>query len=213
MKNTNSIIIENLKDLVNDNLPGFKAQQKMSPTNRNHTTKNHNPKDAVNSSVLVLLYQKNNELYIPFIQRTSGKVKHSGQISFPGGKCEPTDADYTATALRETQEELGITTKNITPIGNLTELYIPVSNFMVYPVLAYTEIVPQFKANPSEVENIIEMPVKQLLHDSNVDEFSFTANGFFVTAPYFKAKGHKIWGATAMILSELKELLSNLNTL
>ncbi len=214
MKNTNSaILIENLKDLVNGNLPGLAAQQKMSPTNRNHTTKNHNPKEAIDSSVLVLLYSKNNELYIPFIQRTSGKGKHSGQISFPGGKCEPTDADYTATALRETQEELGITTKNITIIGNLTELYIPVSNFMVYPVLAYIETIPPFNASPSEVENIIEMPVKQLLHDSNIDEFSFTTNGFFVTAPYFKAKGHKIWGATAMILSELKELLDNLNLL
>ncbi len=200
-------LIENLQDMVNNNLPGFEAQKKMSPSNRNHISKKHNASHAVDSSVLLLLYPKNNQLYIPFIQRTSGKIKHSGQISFPGGKCEPYDANYIATALRETHEELGIEPENITIIGNLTKLYIPVSNFMVYPILAYTKTAPKFQANPEEVAEIIEMPVAQLLHDSNVDEFSFTNDGFFVTAPYFKAKEHKIWGATAMILSELKALL------
>ncbi len=204
------IIIENIKREIQAELPGFKAQKKMSPSNRHHSLKQHDEKEAIDSSVLILLYEKNNQLYIPFIQRTSGNIKHSGQISFPGGKCEPTDTDYHATALRETYEELGIDSNQITIIGDLTKLYIPVSNFMVYPVLAYTKTAPTFQPNMAEVASVIEMPVAQLLDQNNIGEFSFTANGFFITAPYFDAKGHKIWGATAMILSELKAILDQL---
>ncbi len=203
--NLHNIILQ-LQKAVNQ-LPGEEAQKKMSPSNRNHTSIQYDSNSAKESSVLLLLYEKDNKLYLPFIQRTSGKIKHSGQISFPGGKCEPSDADYTATALRETFEELGVNPKTVTIIGELTKLYIPVSNFMVYPILAYTTTKPQFKANPKEVESIIEMPVAELLHDNNIDEFSFSTNGFFITAPYFKAQGHRIWGATAMILSELKAML------
>lgn len=196
-----------LQAIIEKGLPGFEAQKKMSPSIREHILNPHDKKLAKDSGVLLLLYRKNNRIYIPFILRTTGKIKHSGQISFPGGKCELSDADYTATALRETYEELGVDPHKVNIIGRLTELYIPVSNFMVHPIIGYTDMPPKFCPNPSEVANIIEVPVNELLHDSNIDKFNFTTNGFNVTAPYFNGKGHKIWGATAMILSELKELL------
>ncbi|WP_421920830.1 NUDIX hydrolase [Marinifilum sp.] len=191
---------------LNKGLPGFGAQKIMSPSIREHALKKSDPSIAMDSSVLLLFYPKNGQLYLPFIKRTSGNTSHSGQISLPGGKYEESDTNRTVTAIRETNEELGVDCKKIKILGFLTELYIPVSNFMVLPVLGYCKQRPKFKMNPFEVEEVIEMPVSELLSEDNISEFSFTANKLAINAPYFDANGHKIWGATAMILSELREL-------
>ena len=195
-----------LDNELNKGLPGFDAQKIMSPSIREHALKKSDPAVARDSSVLLLFYPKNGQLYIPFMKRTSGNTSHSGQISLPGGKYEESDSNRTVTAIRETNEELGVDCKKIKILGFLTELYIPVSDFMVLPVLGYCEKRPDFKLNPFEVEEVIEMPVQQLLTADNISEFSFTKNNFTIHAPYFNAKGHKVWGATAMILSELREL-------
>jgi len=195
-----------LNDELNKGLPGFDAQNLMSPSIRDHALKKSDPAIARDSSVLLLFYPKNGQLYLPFIKRTTGNTSHSGQISLPGGKCEESDANRTITAIRETNEELGVDCKKIKILGFLTELYIPVSNFMVLPVLGYCEKRPNFKLNEFEVEHVIEMSVSQLLSKENISEFTFDKNGFKIFAPYFQAQEHKIWGATAMILSELREL-------
>jgi 8-oxo-dGTP pyrophosphatase MutT (NUDIX family) len=197
---------ERLNNELNNGLPGFDAQKIMSPSIREHALKTSDPAIARDSSVLLLFYPKNGQLYLPFIKRTTGNTSHSGQISLPGGKYEESDENRTVTAIRETNEELGVDCKKIKILGYLTELYIPVSNFMVLPVLGFCEKRPDFKMNQFEVEEVIEMPVSELLAESNKDEFSFDKNGFTIHAPYFNAKGHKVWGATAMILSELREI-------
>jgi len=195
-----------LNDDLNNGLPGFEAQKLMSPSIRDHALKTSNPSIARDSSVLLLFYLKNGQLHLPFIKRTTGNTNHSGQISLPGGKYEESDANRTITAVRETNEELGVDCKKIKILGFLTELYIPVSNFMVLPVLGYCEKRPDFKLNEFEVEEIIEIPVTQLLAEENISEFTIEKNGFKIHAPYFPANEHKIWGATAMILSELREI-------
>jgi 8-oxo-dGTP pyrophosphatase MutT (NUDIX family) len=195
-----------LNDELNNGLPGFEAQKLMSPSIRDHALKTSNPSIARDSSVLLLFYLKEGQLFLPFIKRTTGNTNHSGQISFPGGKYEESDANRTITAIRETNEELGVDCKIIKILGFLTELYVPVSNFMVLPVLGYCEKRPDFKLNEFEVEEIIEMPVAQLFEEDNINEFIIEQNGFKIHAPYFPAKEHKIWGATAMILSELREI-------
>lgn len=191
---------------LNNGLPGFAAQKIMSPSIRDHALKTSDPTIAKDSSVLLLFYPKNGQLYLPFMKRTTGNTSHSGQISLPGGKYEESDENRTITAIRETNEELGVECKKIKILGFLTELYIPVSNFMVLPVLGYCEKRPDFKLSEFEVEEIIEMPVSQLFADENIGEYTIKKNGIDIIAPYFNAKGHKIWGATAMILSELREI-------
>lgn len=198
--------IKTLNAELNNGLPGFDAQKIMSPSIRDHALKTSDPSIARDSSVLLLFYLKNGQLYLPFIKRTTGNTNHSGQISLPGGKYEESDENRTITAIRETNEELGVECKKIKILGFLTELYIPVSNFMVLPVLGYCEQRPDFNLNEFEVEKIIEMPVAQLLAKDNISEYTIKKNGFTILAPYFDAKGHKIWGATAMILSELREI-------
>ena len=196
-----------LNNELNKGLPGLDAQKIMSPSIREHALKTSDPSIARDSSVLLLFYLKNGQLHLPFIKRTTGNTNHSGQISLPGGKYEESDANRTITAVRETNEELGVECEKIKILGFLTELYIPVSNFMVLPVLGYCEKRPDFTLSEFEVEEIIEMPVDQLLDEKNTSEFTMEKNGFEIHAPYFKAKEHKIWGATAMILSELREVL------
>ncbi|MGQ1911143.1 NUDIX hydrolase [Marinifilum sp. RC60d5] len=188
-------------------LPGFDAQKIMAPSLRENALKESNQSIAKDSSVLLLFYPKNGQLYLPFIKRTIGSTNHSGQISLPGGKYEKYDSDRTITAIRETNEELGVDSKKINILGLLTELYIPISNFMVLPVLGYCTQKPDFKISKFEVEELIEMPVLELLSQENVFNFSFKKKNITITAPYFDAKGHKVWGATAMILSEIRAIL------
>ncbi|WP_372755600.1 CoA pyrophosphatase [Labilibaculum sp.] len=196
-----------LNDELNIGLPGFEAQKLMSPSSREQALLKSDPSKARDSSVLLLFYPKEGQLHLPFIKRTTGNTNHSGQMSFPGGKYEESDANRTITAIRETNEELGVECEKINILGFLTELYIPVSNFMVLPVLAYSDERPSFTLSEFEVEELIEMPLTELLQKDNISEFIINKNGHRIAAPFFHAKGHKIWGATAMILSELREIL------
>jgi len=199
-----------IEDLIKEfqkGLPGSEAQQKMSPSIRNHSDEKNDPRLARDSSVLILFYQKGEKLYFPLIERTNGNHKHSGQISLPGGKYELSDKNLVETAIRETEEELGLLGEKIHIIGPITGLYIPISNFQVQPILAYYDDLPQFKADSFEVNQIIETEIQELFNKKNKHEEIIHKNGFEIKAPYYDVKGHKLWGATAMIVSELEELL------
>jgi len=192
-------------------LPGFEAQQKMSPSLRDHSNKENDPNLARDSSVLILFYQKGDQLFFPLIKRSIGDIRHSGQISLPGGKFELSDKNLVDTAIRETEEELGLLGDKIHIIGPITGLYIPVSNFQVQPIVAYYDGLPNFKADPFEVNQIIETNISELFKVDNKHEEILHKNGFEIKAPYYNVKGHKLWGATAMIISELEELLKRAN--
>lgn len=202
--------IEKLKHLLEGPLPGEPAHELMSPSVRHTGTRMPDSSRARLSSVLILFFPKEGQWFMPFIQRPVYDGVHSGQISFPGGKCEESDLDYCATALRETHEEIGIDPANIEVLGELTPLYIPNSNFYVYPQVGWMKHEPVFIPDPTEVDEVIEVPVDVLLKVENVRRFSKEINGISLTAPYFDADGRRIWGATAMMLSEMLELLRRL---
>lgn len=168
------------------------------------------PADARPSGVLALLFPKDGQLRVLLIERTKDGHAHSGQISFPGGKQEPEDAGLRATALREAQEEVGLQPDAVEVLGALTPLYIPVSNFHVYPFIAYAETAPEYLLSEHEVARILEVPLEMLFHadrKATVKVYPGSLKGLSMTVPAYKLQDETIiWGATAMMLSELEEL-------
>ncbi len=199
--------IQLIRSLLKTELPGEKAQLKMAPSNRSSAHTIFNKNKLRNSGVLLMLYLKNGKLHIPFILRPIYNGAHSGQIGLPGGKAEPFDANMQETAIRETYEEIGITKNKIDILGALTPLFIPHSNFNVFPFVGYCKQEPFFSPDPIEVAKIIEAPLKHLIKPSTIQTFENTIHGEHIIAPYFNVNDHQIWGATAMIISEFKELL------
>ena len=191
--------------------PGLTAQLKMAPPQRFGTkdTLLEVPKDAKKAAVMMLLYpDQNDRINFCLIQRTTYDGKHSGQISFPGGKKEDGDRDFWATALRESQEEVGVDPASIQLITDLSTTYIPPSNFYVYPYLAYTDKQPDFVAEEGEVDHVIEVPLTDLLGEAAMQEGPITASyASKVVVPMFVFGEYRVWGATAMILSEAREII------
>jgi len=169
------------------------------------------PTDARRASVLALLYPIKAQLHLLYIQRTSPKRdRHAGQISFPGGSVEAHDVDAAATALRETEEEVGIPRDTVEVFGGLTQLYIPVSNFLVDPFVGYLPERPTFVLQESEVARVLELPLADFL-TVNARQVGprKLANGFSLPdVPYWAVAGEEVWGATSMITAELLESLT-----
>jgi 8-oxo-dGTP pyrophosphatase MutT (NUDIX family) len=196
-------LIQKIEKSLQNELPGRAAQFKM--TNISRTLDDIVPSDAKLAGVKLLLFPKQDKLHLSFIQRTAKNPNdpHSGQISFPGGKLEPNDESLLACALRETEEEVGVLPSKIKVLGALTQLYIPVSNFDVYPFVGFLEEEPLFKLQESEVKSVITLPIDHFLNPENLDSTDITVRNFTMkNVPYFKAENNKIWGATAMILNE-----------
>jgi 8-oxo-dGTP pyrophosphatase MutT (NUDIX family) len=157
--------------------------------------------------VLILLYLKEEEWYLVLMKRTEYPGVHSKQVSLPGGLHEPTDPDLSSTALRETHEETGISHENVRLLGQLSKLEIPVSGIEVSPFIGYYQGVPEFNHEPGEVSYLIEVPLRELRDPENIMEDLRTIHCKLVKVPYYALQGEKVWGATAMILSEFTEIL------
>jgi len=204
---------ETLKKRLKIRLPGQDAQKAMMPDAGSLINRFSIDikKRANEGAVLILLYKKNGEIYFPLTQRHEYDGAHSGQISFPGGKVENTDRSVVQTALRETEEEIGVPQSSIKIIGRLTDLFIIASNFNVRPVIGFVDVAPNFLIDNREVAHVIEIPISQLLNDSLLKEKEIVfKNKYSLTAPYFDFDGHHVWGATAMMLAEFKEVLKSL---
>lgn len=196
-----------------NNLPGIRAQLLMMPMHRLRKIYDNLDliTDAKLSSVLILFYPHEGKVYIPLTKRHDYKGTHGGQISLPGGKEEENDKNRIETALREAEEEIGIVASSVKVIGALSEIYIPPSNFKVLPVLGYVNERPQFKREEFEVEQIIETPLDNLLDVQNHKTKDIPVRDMTLKAvPYFDVDNHVVWGATAMILSELVYILQEL---
>ncbi len=209
-----TMLIKNLEQaLLHSSLPGVVAQTRMGYVKQQIIT--NVPTTAVPASVMILFYEKEEQWYLPLIQRTSNNPndRHSGQISLPGGRYDSTDIDFEWTARREVEEEIGVKAQAIQVIGQLSSLYIPISNFLVYPFVGYLTSQPHFQLQASEVSNLIETPLSLLLDKNNVKYIDIrAANGFQLKdVPHFDVKGNLVWGATAMILGELLALLEQIN--
>jgi 8-oxo-dGTP pyrophosphatase MutT (NUDIX family) len=193
-----------IKVQLSRQLPGIEAQMKMAPViGGDLNLKVPRSKAAV----LVLLYLQDSRMHTILIKRTEYTGPHSGQISLPGGKFEPEDYDLLATSLRETAEETGINPADIAMIGRLTTLYIRSSNFEVHPFVGCLEKKSIFMPDPKEVEYLIETDLTILKDDKTRKTKTITIGKHTVEVPYYDYKGNHIWGATAMMLSELLEVL------
>ena len=188
--------------------PGLKAQLKMITRPRpGNKTYQEAEDSSLKAGVLILIYPRMKRLHLVLTKRTADVLFHQGQISFPGGRQDKGES-LQQTALREAQEELKIEPHKIRILGELTPLYIPPSNYCIYPIVATTYSRPSFQLSRQEVAEVIEVPLDHLLDPQNIRREFWTIRGNEVEVPFYLYKGHKIWGATAMVLAELVEILT-----
>ena len=202
--------LEKLQQEIEKGLPGENAHLKMSPLNRGVSSiAIQNNTSYRESAIAVILFPKGESIECILIQRQIYEGKHSGQISFPGGKKEENDIHIEFTARRETQEEIGIPIDNGLLICELTSVYIPVSDFLVKPFLYFHEEIPQLIPNEREVAEIFTFKLEELLNEESYSTMSIEITKGIIkkNIPCFNLKEKKVWGATALILNELREIL------
>lgn len=198
-----------LQQKLSQPLPGHAAQSMMTSRARISTEEylQQNPNHR-NSAVLMLLFPLNGTIYTALIRRPSYEGMHSGQLALPGGKKEDTDKTVLHTAIRETEEEVGIKIPEENILGKLTPVYIPVSNFLVNPFVGKLNERPQWMPDKHEVESVLEFPLDYLFqHELKERRRISIGKNMFIDAPCYMIDGQVLWGATAMMFAELEALL------
>ncbi|TVZ27604.1 8-oxo-dGTP pyrophosphatase MutT (NUDIX family) [Gillisia sp. Hel_I_86] len=200
--------ISNLKNLE---LPGVEAQHKLAPLLRlkELARTDINAKKPSKAGVMAVFYPNKDEITnLVLILRKTYKGVHSNQVGFPGGRVENFDKNLKYTALRETEEEVGIPQSEVRVLKKLTKLYIPPSNFWVHPYVGLIDRTPELVPQESEVEKILEVDLEDFMDERNlISQELSTSYAKNIQVPAFSLNGHVVWGATAMMLSELKDLL------
>ncbi len=199
---------EEIREKLSQSLPGAEAWKKMTPSTRSLQTPTEETLfKAQKGAVLLLLYPFLDEPHLVLIKRQEYPGVHSGQISFPGGKIELADESPQSAALREANEETGIAISEVEVLGTLSNLFIPPSNFWVHPFVGRALKRPNFLADPNEVAQIIEVPVRHFTEPENQKLGKITIReNLKMEVPYYEYEGHKIWGATAIMLSEFSSM-------
>lgn len=204
MENIRSVI---KKCLSKNELPGIKSHQKLVPAFRPKGIPNA---ATVNAGVLILIYPDlSGVYYIVFMKRQQYIGAHSAQISFPGGKYEEKDLNLATTAIRECHEEIGINAQSVELLGELSLLYIPISNYLVHPFIGFTAKTPHFHIDKNEVDYLIEFPLFQALQ-LPIKQTELLYGKSQSPVPYFDINNEIVWGATAMILSEFIDVLKEI---
>lgn len=162
------------------------------------------------AGVLLLLYPQAGELWLPLTVRSSDLPLHRGEVSLPGGRVDPGDDGPMGAALREAHEEVGIDPAAVTILGTLASFYIPPSNHLLTPVVGYALQAPQLRPEPREVAAVFSVPLRQLLDPATIVYEQREWRGMAIDVPYFALEGYKVWGATALLLSELLARLRRL---
>ncbi len=192
-------------------MPGEASHFKLEPEVRRQLRQSRvkNFENAKRAAVLALFFPAGDQTTrLLLILRKKYPGIHSNQVGFPGGKVEETDKDLIETAKRETHEEVGVDPSSIEIVRSLSEVYIPPSNFLVQPFLGLRDIPASFVKDTKEVETIIEVKLADLMHPNHLTEQRLsTSYAQQIVVPAFKLNGYTVWGATAMMLSEIKDLL------
>jgi 8-oxo-dGTP pyrophosphatase MutT (NUDIX family) len=195
---------KDLQKVLARELPGEIAQLQMAPQVRKFPATGTPFREA---AVLIMLYPRDGQIFFPLIKRTESGGPHSGQVSFPGGMAEPGDKSLEQTALRETREEIGIPERDVSVLGRLSSLHIPVSNYLVHPFIGMLHAEPVFHTDTSEVSFVIEVSLAELLLPSTCCQEKRNIDGKEIVIPYYNVGGQKVWGATAMILAEFLAII------
>lgn len=200
-------VIQKLIAELDRQLPGDEAHLEMTPYRKGY--RENIPEDARLSAVMLNLHQTVDGCSVLLIKRPAYDGVHSGQVSFPGGRKEPHDTDDWKAAVRENEEETGITEKSIHRLGSLSQIYIPPSRSLVFPFVVYSDPIPPMKMDPREVDYSFYLPIEALM-DAQVHQLTdirLREGLVLKDAPCFQYKGEIIWGATCAILNELKWIL------
>ena len=200
------LTFETIRKAISLPLPGRPAQLKMSTQPRPGDRLPFDESKFKDGAVLIITYPIEDKLHLALTKRTQSVASHKGHISFPGGARE-SDETLLQTALRETEEEIGVNLPEDTVIGTLSVLYVPISGYRITPFVTIAEERPRFRPDPSEVEKIIEVPLCLFLNEESITREWQTHQNRKMLVPFYRHGNHKIWGATAMILSEFAELL------
>ncbi len=200
--------IKKLKSRLRNPLPGNEAHLTMMVKWKSNYIKNIPKKKSIPAAVMILLHYRSKNWHFFLTERTQEVRHHKGQISFPGGIKEKYES-LPNTAIRETEEEIGINGSDIKLIGSLTPLHVLNSNFLISPYIGYLEVCPTLKVQKKEVENVFSIPIKKLILDKNQKVKNQKINGKKAVVPYFHLNDQIVWGATSAILSELKILIKD----
>ncbi len=194
------------------NLPGEIAHKDMIPYRLTASEALKNPMKYRLSAVLILLYFENGEPHFILTERQDYAGKHSGQISLPGGKVEERDQNTAETALRETEEEIGVRSESVELLGQLTEVFVPVSQFLIHPYLGYSPRLPSIIPDVREVKTVLHCTIGELVNEENriLTKFKTSTGIWMKDVPAFVIQEKIVWGATAIILNEFKHLLKRL---
>lgn len=206
---TTPAILHQIKDaLALADFDGTTAHRLMAPVPRLNRRPPDTPGRARLGGVLLLLYEREGRPHLLLTRRRDDLQSHAGQVSFPGGRKEGSET-LLAAALRETFEEVGVEPDSVTVVGELTPLYIFPSDYEVHPFVAcYSNGgTPVFSPNANEVSQIIEAPLSLLMDPATVKKEMWTIRGYELLVPFFAVQEHKVWGATAMMISEFVERL------
>lgn len=188
-------------------LPGLEAQLKLAPPGRSNLER-HSTRSPKKAAVVCLLYpDKDHQMHFCLIKRAPYPGVHSDQVGFPGGQLDASDSSLWAAALRELHEELGLISNNVSQIKTLSPLYIPPSNFWVQPFLGVYHTTPIWIPDVSEVSKVIEVPLHRFVYESNIITTQVNSSkGVLESVPAYPIEGFDVWGATAMMLAEVKAL-------
>jgi len=202
---------DNLKARLRLPLPGQSSQMKMVPEARRKEIEHSSDHGhARKAAVLICFFPVDNDIRLVMIRRNEYDGVHSGQISFPGGRNEESDPDMVYTALREAEEETNILINQVEVLGEITPVYIPPSNFIVNAVIGWAEEKPRLIPDPTEVSEILTMSVDELRNPANLQHRNIPHREFkLIDVPCFYIQEHIIWGATAMILMEVVDLIGS----
>ncbi len=200
--------IDDVKRVLRRPLPGLEAQAQMAPPyRRDQIAMMLNPPACRQAGVLVLLYPHDGRLCFPLTKRPESVEFHKGQISLPGGAREGAES-LRQTALRETEEEIGVPASSVELIGTLSFVYVPPSNFSIQPYVGYVPCRPTFCLAAGEVAELIEAPLDALLDPATARVEDWEIRGSVWPIPFYQFGPHKVWGATAMILAEFAAMLT-----